>query len=422
MVAILTDFESPRLTYVCETIFDEWLGRPFTIIRDPSHVPEGATVVTYGVDHPTAKVSIPNEGLLRENNIRRELPRILGQEDGSKVLFSEDKGFDLFSAVFFCLTRYEEYIQTKRDKHGRFEAKDSVFRDYLTVPYLDRWILELEKNLFGSVKKRKFLWINTMDVDIAFAYKGRSLQRLLGATIKDFVRGRWDRLSERNKTLTGSQKDPFDTYEAFHAGQAETNLVFYQAGGKSKFDLSLGAKHQEIGKLFSQLHSNFVIGLHPSYASKDSLQTIEREKGKLESLLGQEVIHSRQHFLRMSLPATYRYLAEAGINYDYSMGFHDAVGFRAGTAYPFRFFDLHANEALKIRLQPSIVMDSALNHYMNMTTEDAKKSLSEVIESMKMTGGFFTSIWHNHSLSEREEWEGWSDVFKSMAQNLSNCR
>lgn len=427
MIAVLSDFESPRLRYVCETIFEEWLNRPFIIVTTPDDLPEESVTVEYGVDYPGAALTIPEEGLLRESDLRSKMPEVVERKGLPKIFVSEnspsDSDFDLFSAVFFCLSRYEEYLPCDRDLHGRFRASQSIFRDYITAPYLDRWVLDLERRLFPSSRiPRKLRWINTMDVDIAFAYKGRSFGRLLGGIAKDFLKGRWDRISERSKTLSEKIRDPFDTFDDFYSDEAYSNLVFYQAGGNSKYDLSLGSTHQEIKKLFRRLTGRFEIGIHPSYESQNSLYLIEKESNELQTLMGKEVVLSRQHFLRMSLPDTYRHLAEAGIEVDYTMGFHDAIGFRAGTAYPFRFYDLKSNEALNLRLQPCTVMDSALKQYLHLDAEQAESAMVELVENMKSTGGYFVSIWHNHSLSERDEWQGWRKVFKSMARNLSYCR
>mgnify|MGYP000954045508 CR=1 FL=1 len=43
-----------------------------------------------------------------------------------------------------------------------------------------------------------------------------------------------------------------------------------------------------------------------------------------------------------------------------------------------------------------------------------------VLEKVKSTGGIFTSIWHNESLSEYGEWKGWLEVFENMTKKASS--
>ena len=49
---------------------------------------------------------------------------------------------------------------------------------------------------------------------------------------------------------------------------------------------------------------------------------------------------SRFHYIKMHFPESYRNLITAGINEDYSMGYPEEPGFRAGIARPFYFYDI----------------------------------------------------------------------------------
>ena len=74
------------------------------------------------------------------------------------------------------------------------------------------------------------------------------------------------------------------------------------------------------------------VGIHPSWASNADTHKLSKEINRLEAIVNREVIRSRQHFLRLDLPTTYRRLIDLGILQDYTMGYASQVGFRAGTS------------------------------------------------------------------------------------------
>ena len=100
--------------------------------------------------------------------------------------------------------------------------------------------------------------------------------------------------------------------------------------------------------LIKQLGNTSTIGIHPSYASNKNSKMIGIEKQRLEHILGKSVHHNRFHFLKFSLPKSYQQLLAYGISNDYSMGYADQIGFRAGTCTPFNFYDLE-NEVQTVK-------------------------------------------------------------------------
>ena len=110
------------------------------------------------------------------------------------------------------------------------------------------------------------------------------------------------------------------------------------------------------------------VGLHPSYNTYRDEAGLRLERDLLlraceEEELGQQRYGGRQHFLRWANPITWRLWDEAGLAYDSTLGFPDAVGFRCGSCYEFPVFDLEKRRALKLTERPLVVMESALLHY-----------------------------------------------------------
>jgi hypothetical protein len=134
----------------------------------------------------------------------------------------------------------------------------------------------------------------------------------------------------------------------------------------------------------------------------------------LRSVLNKDISSSRQHFLRIVLPSTYRNLIEQDITDDYSMGYAALPGFRAGICTPFNFYDLDLEIETKLRIHPFAVMDGTLNDYLGLTPADAIDHIKALIKEVKKVDGTFISLWHNESLSDQKRWKGWKRVYEQL--------
>lgn len=432
MITLIANAPSSRLTYLADTIFKQWWNLDYKIVSSGESFDPDTCCISYGEHSVEGSIQIYSEGLLFESGVREELP-VVSNHKNLPIVFQApdmskfDLNFDIFSAVFFCLTRYEEYLIENRDQHDRFNAEDSIFHGFQRIPYVDRWLMKLEnlilQNQSRSENVRSLRWISTMDIDIAFAYKGRGIKRAIGAVGKDLINRRFDRLKERGEVLAGKAKDPFDTFDFFLRDDgADEKRVFVPVGDRSQFDINLNIENEEVKRHLLLLKTKVKVGLHPSYQSLGNSVMLKSEKSKLEKSIGEKISTSRQHFLRFKLPQTFRSLSEIGVGQDYSMGFHDEVGFRSGTAYSHQFFDLLNDEAIPLEIIPLTVMDSAMKNYLKLSTADALAVLNELLSEMKLTGGIFTTVWHNHSLSETEDWIGWRSVFLATADLVQTHR
>src|SRR5678815_3366965 len=95
------------------------------------------------------EIFIHSHALLFESSVRQVKVECF-KKNGYKVFFKAegDLGFDLFAAVFFLITRYEEYLPYKKDIYGRYAHENSVaFKEnFLDLPLVNLW-LEDFKNL-----------------------------------------------------------------------------------------------------------------------------------------------------------------------------------------------------------------------------------------------------------------------------------
>lgn len=339
-------------------------------------------------------------------------------------VFEDGKGpfpFDVIAATFFFLSRYEEYLPFSPDALSRFPAAASLLyqMNALERPLIDEWIRELTDMLEArfpglSLQREAYQFQPTYDIDVAYAFLGRPFWRSSGAFLRDMSQGRFALVRQRMNVAGGWIRDPFDHFDLlteWHQSLHLDPIFFFLLGKRGPRDRNLSPGNPQLRNLIRKLAGRHLVGIHPSFASNDIPGRLAEEKESLERILGNEVKHSRQHYLRLSLPDTYRNLLKAGITDDYSMGFPDYPGFRAATSRPFPFFDLSANEATSLQVHPLALMDGSLRDYLLLTPEEGLSRALRVLENVRKSGGIFTSLWHNTSLSEETGWQGWKEMY-----------
>lgn len=154
-------------------------------------------------------------------------------------------------------------------------------------------------------------------------------------------------------------------------------------------------------------HRGWEIGLHPSWYSFNELSEMKSQKAALEKALDHEVVSVRQHFLHYDIRITPRIQAKAGFLYDSTLGFNDNIGFRFGTSYPWRPYDLQAEVELPIMEVPLIVQDGAMlkpEKGMRLDGETAFQYVAQLTESIERVGGILTLLWHPNYLDNPIWW------------------
>ena len=324
---------------------------------------------------------------------------------------------DPLAGIFYVLSRMEEYGDVSRDNHLRFEGKNSVlFRfNWHEKAVCDRWahallsFLEIEINTPIGIDN----FLPTFDIDSAYAYRYKGIIRNSLSSFKDFIYGRRKELMLRQKVQSGFKKDPFDTYDIIEATQDKgfQVLLFWLLGDYGKYDKNLSYKHPKHKKLIKRISERIEIGIHPSYKSNSYYFYLHQEIERLEGIVNKRVHKSRQHYLKLQFPLSYQTLIDQEITDDYTMGYADIAGFRAGTARSFLWFDLSKNEITTLRVHPFAYMDGTLNEYLHLSPEDAKNKIKQLHEEVNQYGGDFIFIWHNETLGDKRKWKGWLEVF-----------
>jgi hypothetical protein len=271
------------------------------------------------------------------------------------------------------------------------------------------------------LKPSSFNYIITYDIDIAYAFKGKNMFRLIGSTIKDTLQLKFKNIFNRIRSLGNMQKDPWDVYDLLYKTLVKDkihSIFFFLLADYSKYDKNISYTHSVMKDLVAKVSEFSEIGIHPSFKTPAIPKKISVEKRRLEKISGKKINKSRQHYLKFTLPYTYNHLIAAGIKEDYSMGFADMPGFRAGTCKPFYFYDLKKEKSTGLKIFPITVMEGTFINYLKISPQDALDYIFKMIEEVKNVNGTFISIWHNHTLSETSMYKEWRYVHDKMIERI----
>lgn len=340
----------------------------------------------------------------------------------SQPCLAFDSITDPLAAIFYVLSRMEEYSNPKRDHHERFPAKESIQYKlgWLQQAVCDRWaeaFIGFIGKMLGEDLETAMIptkVIPTFDIDNTFAFQWKHYWRRWLATAKDWLKRDQDRIKSRKAVLSGSAKDPYDTFDYILeiANRGFEVRLFWLLGDYAKYDKNISAMDRRHRDLIRKMSAKVAIGLHPSYKSNESSYYLENEKERIDSILEEEVKASRQHFLKLSLPVTYQNLIKRGFTDDFTMGYADEIGFRAGTARPFRFFDLSKNCMTDYIIHPFAYMDGTLNEYKHWSIAQSKLEIQALYRETQRFGGDFICIWHNETIGDFAKWKGWREVLE----------
>lgn len=430
MILIFAKAQTPRLQYTLELLFETIMDTKVLLCSDKdefmlSDLPK----INYSDENLHSGLFLKAQLLLFSNDIAPQNPQEL-EMDGSPVFFSSSDDsflpFDVFAASFYVASRYEEYLYTGKADHGRFPARESILHRHnlLHQPVVNQWAELLFRKLQQAYPQlqaleKRFRFQATIDIDNAWAYKNKSWTIQLGAIGKAFLQHRTEDIHSRLNVLSGKQNDPFDTYDFIEhtfSGKPDRLKLFFLLGNRSRYDRNISHRNENFRKLIQRFAATFELGIHPSYASASKKQLLQTEKKRMEKIIGKPVTNSRQHFLMLKIPQTYERLIQAGISHDYTMGYSEIIGFRAGLCTPFRFFNLKKNRAENLTIHPFQVMDVSLKNYLGLKPEEALRSIFQLMEETKKVNGIFTCLWHNESLGDENSWANWQDVFRQMVE------
>ncbi len=342
-----------------------------------------------------------------------------------KVFFQTagDLPFDIFAAVFYLLSRYEEYLPHEKDAYGRFPHTQSLAckEGFLDIPLVNIWLQEFKKALLKKFpeiicRHQSFKFIPTYDIDMAWSFLHKGWTRNTGGLFRSLVRGRWQEMSARLSVLAGKTKDPFDAYEwldSLHLYcRMKAYYFFLVAKERNEYDKNIDPSKKCMQDLIAYHASGYRVGVHPSWQSGDNPTSLASEIACLESVLDRKILMSRQHYIRFTLPETYRRLTHHGIEQDFSMGYGSINGFRASVASSFYWYDLEREEQTSLRLFPFCFMDANSFYEQKLTASQAMNELLRYYNQIRKVNGLMVTIWHNSFLGSDPQFREWKKAYE----------
>jgi peptidoglycan/xylan/chitin deacetylase (PgdA/CDA1 family) len=305
---------------------------------------------------------------------------------------------------FFDLSRLEER-SGPRDAHWRFVPSASAFDP--SDPPLER----LRESLGVPAPRplgAQFAVALTHDVDVVWRWTRRGVKGALWRARRGDVRQLLDLARAPLHRARGT--DPWWRFRELIDAERER-------GARSTFFVLGGHGAPEDGADWGPLRAWLVetlrgagveIGLHPSYRAAEDPSLVEAERRALEALAG-PVEGTRYHYLRVD---PFRNLVPLPFRYDSSLGYADALGFRAGLARPFRPWDHDRNAPAEIVELPTAAMDATLAepHYLGLRPFEAERRLATLLDRAAELGAVFSLIWHTERFDPATA-RGWDRVY-----------
>jgi hypothetical protein len=430
MLLVYTQKVTHRNKYTFNLIFKDILGIDWKQTTDPEELKNyTGPKLSYALNPVADELFFQGRSLLFETGIK-EQEIVVTEYNGCKIFFPAGKSsvfpFDPFAASFYLVSRYEEYLPHIRDEYDRFDAKVSLAyqHGFLTRPVVNIWAGWIRDAIKARYPEQEFpqqhyKYISTIDIDNAYAYKEKGFMRTVGGYLRSLINFNFKEAGLRTRVLLGTQRDPYDTYHYMLDIQKRYKLkpiYFFLLGDYGINDKNLPIDNRSFQSLIKRIGDYAQVGIHPSFGSNEDPSRLKTEILRLSKILHREVTRSRQHFLKLKLPITYRNLIDLDITDDYTMGYASSIGFRAGTCTSFNFYDLDLELETKLKLHPFAVMDATLKYYMKLEPADAIAQVKPLIEEVKAVNGTFISLWHNETLSDEKQWAGWREVYEEIVK------
>ncbi len=429
MILIYTSKITNRIKYIFKIYFKELIGTEysFTTQKEEFTAYEGIKL-SYTDQALDNEIFFCSANLLFENNIHEIEHKFVDFENNTAIcpVFAKKAAFpfDPFAAAFYMITRYEEYLPYLKDQYERFSAEQSIaYKKYfLRKPMINIWAAAISEIICKRYpdfkpKTNKFKFVPTIDIDCAYAFKLKGIIRSIGGYIKSVKDFNFKEIAERSAVLAGIRKDHFDTFDyqfKIHEKYKLNPIYFILFADYNDYDKNIHVNNQKFRSLIKMLEDNAEVGIHPSYASNSDIKILKKEINTLSKVLNRQISKSRQHFLKLSLPQTYRNLIDLDITDDYTMGYASDIGFRASICSSFNFYDLEMEVETNLRIHPFAFMEGTLRDYLSINADRAMDYIKPLIDEVKAVNGTFISLWHNESLSNQRRWVGWQQIYEDM--------
>jgi peptidoglycan/xylan/chitin deacetylase (PgdA/CDA1 family) len=349
----------------------------------------------------------------------------------------------------FLLAREEEYEDARRDQwecySGTYSRQHAL--GVLDRPLVNLAVAALARRIATAAGRRartleplprwkdgaRFAACLTHDVDDVALYSGRQALRLL-------LQARAPQSYAFRAGLSGlgrawTHRGAEDPYSNFHRWLAEEEgrgrrSTFYfvppDPRPRHEYDplyrlddrIAFDGRRVTVAEVMRAMESRgHEVGLHGSYRSHRDGAELGRQKHAIEFGADTVVRGVRQHFLRFDVRATWAAQVEAGFRYDTTLGYNEAVGFRAGIAAPFRPWSSERKQSHDLWELPLTLMDGALFRTLKLGSKQAAEAVTRHLDQVEAAGGLAVLLWHPNGAAEAL-FPGWWATYRHLLDEL----
>ncbi len=260
------------------------------------------------------------------------------------------------------------------------------------------------------------------------------LFRALCASPIDFFRGRrrltqvaasWKAVLALPFVYQGWAKDFWDQFAHYLEIERELASTFFfiplknhpGVDANDRQDAKRGARYglDDVADDIKRLRAaGREIAVHGIDAWRDSKQG-QAEREAIRRYTDSDELGVRMHWLFFA-PNSAAALEAAGFSYDSTIGYNNAVGYRAGTTQVFKPWQ--TRHLLEL---PMHIMDTALffPSHMHLSEEDARSVIAPLVFNASRYGGVLTINWHDRSLGPERLWDqSYVDLINYCAQAM----
>ncbi len=429
MLLVYTQKITPRVTYafkqVCTRILKIPVGFTSKIEEFVGH--EGMKL-SYGKQSLANEVFIQNVDLLLEQGMT-DLEVKVQEWEGVPCFFAVSDNssipFDIFAASFYLLSRYEEYLPHVKDEQGRFQASESLaFQEgFLELPVIDIWAQKFKKILRAKFPdydfpEKTFLSENVVAVTEVFRYKEKGIIRVLLGLLMDVVQLKPKYVLHRFQVMLKFKRDPYDVYTKLLRFSKKHKLsmkFMFQVSDFSSHDRNINYNRLQLQSLIKSVADYSEVGLQPGYYANEKFPILKEEKKRLENILKRPVLSALNSKYNLLLPDAYNHMVELDLKNDYSMGYPEALGFRAGTCSPFLFYDINFEVTTPLLIHPYALNVGA---FYKMKETEIEFKVREIRRQVKMVEGKLIAIFTNKDFSEYANSKRNFSILRTANENL----
>ena len=114
----------------------------------------------------------------------------------------------------------------------------------------------------------------------------------------------------------------------------------------------------------------------------------------------------------LSVPySTWQIWEDHKMEWDSTLYYAEAAGFRCGTCWPFPVFNFLTRQPLKLKEIPLTLMEGTFLNYLKLSPEEMMAETVKIFNRVKAYNGTFVLLWHN-SIIDLPEWKPYAKVYE----------